>query len=208
LSREELTVQLLDQMEKKTVLPLEIDASRRQRMLEHKSATIKKRAALLFAEANSPDRVKVLKEYQPVLTMKGDAERGAKVFAKTCATCHEYKGMGSPVGPQLASVKDKTPEGLLIAILDPNRAVEPRYINYVAQTKTGQTLTGLIQSETSTSVTLVGADGKKHELLRSNIDELTSTSKSLMPEGLEKDISQEAMADLIAYIRGQATTGK
>ena len=208
LSREELTVQLLDQIEKKTVLPLEIDASRRQRMLEHKSATIKKRAALLFAEANSPDRAKVLKEYQPVLTMKGDAERGAKVFAKTCATCHEYKGTGSPVGPQLASVKDKTAEGLLIAILDPNRAVEPRYINYVAQTKTGQTLTGLIQSETSTSVTLVGADGKKHELLRSNIDELTSTSKSLMPEGLEKDISQAAMADLIAYIRGQATIGK
>ena len=208
LSREELTMQLLDQMEKKTVLPLEIDASRRQRMLQHKSATIKKRAALLFAEANSPGRAKVLKEYQPVLTMKGDAERGGKVFARTCATCHEYKGLGSPVGPQLASVKDKTPEGLLIAILDPNRAVEPRYINYLAQTKTGQTLTGVIHSETSTSVTLIGADGKKHELLRSNIDELTSTGISVMPEGLEKDISQEAMADLIAYIRSQATTGK
>jgi putative membrane-bound dehydrogenase-like protein len=203
LSREELTLQLLDQVEKKTVLAQEIDAARRQRLLDARNPAIKKRAGLLFAEANSPDRAKVLQAYQPVLTMKGDAERGAKVFARTCAACHEYKGLGSTVGPELASVKDKTVEGLLIAILDPNRAVEPRYINYLAVTKTGQTLTGLIQSETSTSVTLVGADGKKHQLLRSNIDELTSTGKSLMPEGLEKDLPLEAMTDLIAYIRGQ-----
>ena len=208
LSREELTVQLLDQIEKKKVLPLEIDASRRQRILEHKSATIKKRAAILFANAIPPERAKVLQDYQPVLKMKGDAERGAKVFAKTCATCHEYHGMGSSVGPELASVKDKTPEGLLIAILDPNRAVEARYISYRAVTKRGQTLTGLIANESATSITLVGADGKRYELLRSTIDELASTGKSLMPEGLEKDISPEAMADLIAYIRGQTMTGK
>jgi putative membrane-bound dehydrogenase-like protein len=208
LSREPLTLQLLDQMEKKKVLPLEIDASRRQRILEHKNATIKKRAAMLFADAIPPDRAKVLQEYQPVLKMKGDVERGTKVFAKTCATCHQYAGMGSPVGPELASVKDKTPEGLLIAILDPNRAVEQRYINYQAVTKKGQTLTGLIASETSTSIILLGADGKKHELLRSDIDELASTGKSVMPDGLEKDVPPQAMADLIAYIRSQGTSGK
>jgi putative membrane-bound dehydrogenase-like protein len=201
LSREDLTSQLLDQMEKKKVLPLEIDASRRQRILEHKSAAIKKRAAVIFAEAIPPDRAKVLKEYEPVLKMTGDVERGGKIFAKTCAVCHQYTGTGPLPGPELASVKDKTPEGLLIAILDPNRAVEPRYINYVAVTKGGQTLTGLIASETATSITLVGADGKKHELLRNNIDELTSSGKSLMPEGLEKDIPPQAMADLIAYVR-------
>jgi putative membrane-bound dehydrogenase-like protein len=208
LSREELTSQLLDEIEKKKILPLEIDPARRQRVLEHKNAAIKKRAAALFADAIPADRAKVLQEYQPVLKMKGDPERGAKVFAKTCAVCHEYKGMGSTVGPELASVKDKTPEGLMIAILDPNRAVEPRYINYVAQTKSGQTLTGLIASETGTSITLAGPDGKKYELLRSNIDELKSTGKSVMPEGLEKDLSPEALADLIAYIRAQEQPGK
>jgi putative membrane-bound dehydrogenase-like protein len=208
LSREELTSQLLDQIEKKKVLPLEIDAARRQRLLEHKSAAIKKRAAALFEGAVSADRAKVLAEYQPVLKMKGDAERGAKIFAKTCATCHEYKGLGSPVGPDLASVKDKSPEALLVAILDPSRAVEPRYINYVVQTKKGQTLTGLIANETSTSIILGGPDGKKFELLRSDIDEMNSTGKSLMPEGLEKDLSQEAMADVIAYVRSQAMVEK
>jgi putative membrane-bound dehydrogenase-like protein len=208
LSREELTSQLLDQIEKKKVLPLEIDAARRQRILDYKSASIKKRAAVLFADTIAPDRAKVLQEYQPVLKMTGDAERGAKIYAKTCATCHDYTGMGPQVGPDLRSVSDKTPEGLLIAILDPNRAVEPRYINYVAVTKTGQQLTGRIASETATSITLLAADGKKYELLRSNIDELTSTSKSVMPEGLEKDLPPQALADVIAYVRGQVTTGK
>jgi putative heme-binding domain-containing protein len=212
LSREELTSQLLDQIEKKKVLPMEIDAARRQRLLEHKTAAIKKRAAVLFEGAASADRAKVLEEYKPVLKMlaggRGDAERGAKIFAKTCATCHEYKGLGSPVGPDLASVKDKSPEALLVAILDPSRAVEPRYINYVVQTKKGQTLTGLIANETSTSIILGGPDGKKFELLRSDIDEMNSTGKSLMPEGLEKDLSQEAMADVIAYVRSQAKVEK
>ena len=61
----------------------------------------------------------------------------------------------------LASVGDKSVQGLLTAILDPNRAVEPRYVNYQASTKSGKTLNGIIVSETSTSITLVGADGKK-----------------------------------------------
>jgi putative membrane-bound dehydrogenase-like protein len=208
LSREELTLQLLDQLEKKKVGPLEIDASRRQRILEHRNAKIKERAVVIFAAAIPPERAKVLRDYQPVLTLKGDAERGAQSFAKICAACHQYSGMGPLVGPDLASVKDKTPEGLLIAILDPNRAVESRYIDYRVVTTAGQTLTGLIASETSASITLVGPDGKKHELLRSEIDELTSTGKSVMPEGLEKDIPPQEMADLIAYVRREGIKGK
>ena len=67
---------------------------------------------------------------------------------------HQLGGIGQQVGPDLASVGDKSPQGLLTAILDPNKAVEARYINYVATTKSGLTLSGLLQSETSTSVSL------------------------------------------------------
>jgi putative heme-binding domain-containing protein len=108
----------------------------------------------------------------------------------------------------LASVGDKSPQGLLTAILDPNKAVEARYVNYVATTKSGLTLSGLLQSETSTTITLVAADGKKHELLRKDIDELSSTGKSVMPEGFEKEIPPAAMADLIAFLRGNLAKPK
>src|SRR5437870_4839245 len=139
---------------------------------------------------------------------KTDATRGAKLFVKSCATCHKLGDVGQNVGPDLASVGDKSVQGLLTAILDPNRAVEPRYVNYVATTKAGKSYTGIISSETSTSITLVGPEGKSQQLLRNEIDELSSTGKSLMPDGLEKDLSAQDMADIIEFVRSRQPAPK
>jgi putative membrane-bound dehydrogenase-like protein len=188
-------------VERKQVLPFEIDAARRQRLLQHRSEAIRTRAADLFAGSVNPDRQKVVDSYRSVLTLKGDAGRGTQVFTKTCATCHQLSGIGHQVGPDLASVGDKSPPALLIAILDPNRAVEARYINYVAQTKNGQTFTGVLASETGNSITLLGPDGKQQVILRTDLEELVSSNKSVMPEGLEKDLKPQDVADLIAFIR-------
>ncbi len=106
------------------------------------------------------------------------------------------------VGPDLASLGDKSPQALLIAILDPNRAVEARYVNYTATTKAGLTFTGVLAGETGNSITLVGPDGKKQVILRGELEELASSGKSAMPEGLEKDITPADMANLIAHIGG------
>src|SRR5262249_50986346 len=67
--------------------------------------------------------------------------------------------------------------------------------------KNGLTASGLIAAETSTSITLVGIDGKSQVILRTDLEELFSSGKSAMPEGLEKDITREEMADLIEFIR-------
>jgi putative membrane-bound dehydrogenase-like protein len=192
---------LLDALERKQVLPFEIDAPRRQRLLQHKSAAVRERAVKLLAGAVDPDRQKVVDAYRSVMQLKGDAHRGAQIFAKTCASCHQFGGVGHPVGPDLASLGDKSPESLLIAVLDPNRAVEARYINYMALTKNGLTFTGVLASETGNSITLLGPEGKKQVILRTDLEELVSSNKSVMPEGLEKDLKPQDMADLIAHIR-------
>jgi putative heme-binding domain-containing protein len=136
-----------------------------------------------------------------VLNLQGDPRRGAEVFAKNCATCHKLGGVGYEVGPDLASLGDKSPQALMIAVLDPNRAVEARYVNYTATTKAGLTHTGVLASETGNSVTLIGPDGKKQVILRTDLDELVSSGKSAMPEGLEKEIKPQDLADLIAQVR-------
>jgi putative membrane-bound dehydrogenase-like protein len=202
LSRPLWARQLVDAIEKKQVPASEIDAPRRDRLLQHHEPAIREIAAKVFAASSSPDRGKLVDEYILTLPEKADAKLGAKLFAKVCAACHKLGDVGQQVGPELASVGDKSVNGLLVAILDPNRAVEARYVNYLAVTKDGRQLTGLIASETSTSVTLISADGKSHALLRTDIDELTSTGKSMMPEGLEKDLPPKEMADLIAFVRG------
>jgi putative membrane-bound dehydrogenase-like protein len=201
LRRDDWLRDLLEAVEHKQVLAFEIDAARRQRLLQNRSESIRSRAAKLLAGSIDPDRQKVVEANRSVLSLKGDAQRGAQVFARTCATCHQFAGVGHQVGPELASVGDKSPEGLLIAILDPNRAVEARYINYVAQTKAGQTFTGILSTETGNSITLLGPDAKQQVILRTDLEELVSSNKSLMPEGLEKDLKPQDLADLIAHIR-------
>jgi putative membrane-bound dehydrogenase-like protein len=192
---------LLDGLEQNRVFPFEIDAARRQRLMQHRNQAIRKRAQKLLALALDPDREKVVATHQNVLKMAGDGRRGLEVFRRTCATCHQLAGIGEAVGPDLASLGDKTPESLLIAILDPNRAVEARYLNYIAMLKNGQAVTGILASETGNSITLIAPDGKKHAIPRTDLDELVSTKKSLMPEGLEKDLKPQDLADVIAFVR-------
>ncbi len=185
----------------KQILAADVDAPRRQRLLQHKDPAVRDRAAKLLAFAVNPDRQKVIESYHSVLTTKGDPGHGKQVFVKNCATCHRLRDVGQQVGPDIASVGDKSPPSLLTAILDPNQAVEARYVNYMATTKNGLTFTGILAAETGTSITLIGTDGKPQTILRKDLDELTSTGKSLMPEGLEKELKPQDIADLIAFIR-------
>jgi putative membrane-bound dehydrogenase-like protein len=202
LTREEGAKAVLDALAKKDVLPADIDAVRRQRLLQFKMQAIRERAAKLLAESLDKDRQKVIDSYRAVLTLKGDAMRGQPLFVKHCAACHKLAGIGNDVGPDLAALSDRSAQTLLIAVLDPNRAVEARYQQYLAEMKNGQIFSGVITAETSTSVTLTGADGKPQVILRKDLESLTSTGKSPMPDGLEKDLKPQDLADVFEFLRG------
>jgi putative heme-binding domain-containing protein len=208
LSRDPWQRRLLAAVEKNEVPPGHIDAARRQRLLTHRDAEVRRRAAKVFEGATSADRQKVLKDYAGVAEMKGDAGRGKAVFEKRCSVCHRLEGVGHEVGPDLAALANKSAAYLLQEVLDPNRNVDSRYLEYVAQTKNGRTFNGLLAAETATSITLRGQEGKQQVLLRRDIEELTSTGRSLMPEGLEKDVAKQDLADLIAYVGGQGSPPK
>jgi putative membrane-bound dehydrogenase-like protein len=193
---------LLGAMESKTVQISVLTSAQRMRLLQTRDTALAGRAMALFGSAIKTDRQQVIDRYRSVLTMPGNAVHGAQLFAKHCATCHRLNQVGHQVGPDLASLGDKSPAFLLISILDPNRAVEARYLNYVAVTKTGRTVTGILGQETSTSITLIGPDSKTETLLRVDLEELTTTGKSAMPEGLENDLPIQDFADVIAHVRG------
>ena len=150
----------------------------------------------------------MLDRYKGVAKLLGNPENGSNLFAKNFANCHKLGAAGSDVGPDLSGLGDKPIDYLLTAILDPNRAVEARYISYVADTKAGLRLTGIIASESGNRLTLVGTDGKPQTVLRSDLENLSSTGKSLMPEGLETDLPPQAMADVLAYIKSNAVPPK
>src|SRR5690606_21763901 len=119
---------------------------------------------------------------------------------KTCATCHRLENHGFEIGPNLATIKNRGKEAILLNVIDPNREVNPQFLGYVVVTSDGLTHTGMIQSETATSITLVRAENQTETILRSDIEQLRSTGMSLMPEGLEKDIDLQSMADILDYL--------
>jgi putative heme-binding domain-containing protein len=151
------------------------------------------------------DRRNVLTAYRPALDLPADALRGKAVFKKTCATCHRLENEGTEVGPDLLSaLRNKTRETLLTDILDPSREVDPRYVDYIVTNKAGRVFTGMIAAETASSITLRRAEKAEDVLLRTDVDTMQATAKSLMPEGLEMQLGKQDVADLIAYLQSVA----
>ena len=191
---------LLDALAEGVVPAGQLDPARRQSLLEHKDDAISRRARDVIEQSQAGSRQAVVDRYKPALTMKGDATRGAQVYEKNCMTCHRIGDKGFEVGPNVTEMKKRSAEELITHILDPNREVQPNYINYHLVTDDGRDLTGIIVAESATSVTLRRAEGVEDTVLRSSIDELESTSLSIMPEEFETAITPQDLADLIAFI--------
>jgi putative heme-binding domain-containing protein len=201
-ARPERRARLLDALEQKQVPVNQVDPFRLEQLQKSPNAELRRRAEALLAGKTSPDRRKVIDEYRAALDLPTDTARGKAVFKKTCATCHRLEDQGIEVGPDLLSaLRNKSREVLLTDILDPSRDVDPRYINYVVRTKAGREFTGLVAAETASSITLRRAERAEDTILRSQIDEIQASAKSLMPDGLEMQLSKQDLADLVAYLQ-------
>ncbi len=200
-SRREWLGELLNAIEQDRVAVADIGAATRQSLSLYNDPEIRDRIARLLSAATSGDRRQVFDEHLPALELSGSVDRGRAVFQKHCAACHQVDGVGHEVGPNLRALTNREPATLLRSILDPNAAVDANYVSYVVLFKDGRTLTGIIATETGGSFTLVGQENKRQDVLRDEIDQIHSTGKSLMPEGIERDVSQQDLADLIAYLR-------
>lgn len=203
-SRDERLEPFLDALEAGTVLAAQLDPTRRAALLEHTRPEIRRRArqVLVRLEVASPEEM--VREYRSVLVMEGDADRGAEVFERECATCHRLDGVGHEVGPDLAERASSSREELLVDILDPNRSVQSNFVNYRLDAADGSVVTGLLARESASSVTLRRGDSVEDTVPRSRIDSLTSMGLSLMPEGLENEIEPSEMADLLSFLRSHA----
>jgi putative membrane-bound dehydrogenase-like protein len=197
-TRQEWIDSLLSALESKQIPAGQLGPADQQKLLKHKSAAIRNRAERLLAAADA-DRKKVVESSQTVCILTGDIEKGAALFKLNCAICHRPADQPQ-LAPDLGALADKPVETFLIAILDPNRAVEARYVNYMATTKDGREPSGIVVAETGNSITLRSQNAEE-TILRSDIESLTSSELSLMPEGFEKSLTRQNLADIIAFLK-------
>jgi putative membrane-bound dehydrogenase-like protein len=201
LSRRESTLELLNQMRAGTIPASAASIDQRLNLLKHPEPALRSLAEELFGGTVSADRRAVAEQYSGALLVSGNAAAGAQIFQKTCSKCHRVGDVGSNVGPDISDTRARARDALLYDILDPNRRVDPQFSEYVAVTTDGRILNGLLAAENAESITLRQPEGREVTVSRIEIEELRTTNKSLMPEGIERDVTVEQMADILAFLK-------
>ncbi|MCO6456846.1 MAG: c-type cytochrome, partial [Pirellulaceae bacterium] len=209
LLRKTTTTRLaMEGMAEGKISPSVLDIDQRVRLLRHGEPAIRELAARLFGGAISANRREVARQYESALSMEASVAEGAKVFERACAKCHRVDGQGHVVGPDISDVRNRSRDALLYDILDPNLKIEPRFTDYTVVTDDGRVFNGLMDSETSEAVVLLQAEGKRQVIPRTQIEQLRASGKSLMPEGVEKEITVEQMAHLLEFLKARVPTAK
>ena len=181
-----------------------IDAVHRRRLGDDPDPEVRRRAEALFG-AVTGDRARVYEDYRDVLALTPVPSNGREVFRRECASCHRLDREGVAVGPDLFDVRNQPKAALLLHLLVPDHEIAPGYVSYNLAVRDGRVLTGLIASESPASITLRQPLGKEDTIPRDEVEELSASGRSLMPQGLENTINRQEFADLLAYLKGEAT---
>ncbi len=203
LSKLDSTTSLLQGLEDGKILLSELTTDQIQSFFDHPNVAIRERARRLMREGGAlpdPDRQNVLESLMIVTKQKGNAASGKETFTKQCSNCHMHNGQGQKIGPDLTGMAVHPKAELLTHIVDPSRDVEGNYRMYKLMTVDGQLINGLLGAESQTSVEIFDTAGKKHVVLREDIEQIVASRKSAMPEGFEKQISSEQMRDLLEFL--------
>lgn len=201
LVRQPWSEQLISAMESKKVAVVDLSASAKQQLSQTGSRSMRVRAARVIAATGAADKQLLVRSYLDQFDSDGNIENGAVIFKKHCAACHVPDSQGRAIGASLDNLSDRRDRVLVEAILDPNRAVDPKYQNYIVRTVDDQILSGAIEEEAGSSITLGHADGKRTTINRTEIASMKNSGVSLMPEGLEQTLTPQAIEDLIHYLQ-------
>jgi len=129
-----------------------------------------------------------------------DLGHGRQLFTQHCGKCHTLFGAGGKVGPDLTGYERSNLDFLSLAVVDPSAAIREEFTNYRLLTVDGQVLTGLLENQTPETYTLRTAEGQAVQIDRDDVEQLSASPVSLMPENLLTPLSSAAVRDLFGYL--------
>ncbi len=192
---------LIDAMEKNKISTSSVSFNTSVGLMMVEDEKLRMRARKLFTQ-NAAEAKKINKAYQAALSLNGDIEKGKQVYLQNCAICHQVRGnLGVAFGPDLGTIHNWKKEDILANVLDPNLSVLAGFDLWEVELNGGEKLQGIIANETASAITLKNNGKPEKTINRQDIKSLKSLGVSPMPTGLEKNISKEAMADLLAFLR-------
>jgi putative heme-binding domain-containing protein len=196
--------QLMQAVADKKVPAAALNVNQARRLLASKDPTLVKQVQELYGtvrEARNPEREKVVAQMRDFLhKTPGDARAGVLVFKNLCGQCHKIYGEGQDVGPDVTSNGRSSFDQLLSNVFDPSLVIGAGYQATTVMTKSGRSVTGLLAEDSPRRIVLKTQGGKLEIIARSDVDEVSVSPVSLMPEGVENQLKPKEIADLFAFL--------
>ena len=148
----------------------------------HSSVEVRDLFERFVPDAERVKRLGDVVNAKDILDLKGDAERGRQLFfaesASQCKNCHRVQGTGETLGPDLSQIGTKyTRPALLQQILEPTQKIDPKYVNYLLETKSGQVYSGLLAEKTEREVVLRDAKNQAIRVPAADVENLVPPVK-------------------------------
>ncbi len=189
---------LLDAIQSNKISRASLGWSRTSWLLGQDNDTIRNRARALLV---NKDQENINKDFQKALDLKGDYNNGKLVFQQNCGLCHQVRGSGGLVfGPDLGTVQNWLAKDILANIVAPDASIAVGFDLWDVKLRSGESLQGIIFSETSAAISLRSGPGQEKIINRNDIETLTVLSNSAMPV-LTAQLTHQQMADIIAFLR-------
>ena len=174
--------------------------------LEKFPATVQERGKELLARLNvDAEKQKAHLEELLGSLPQGDIRRGQAIFnsPKTaCITCHAMGYLGGHVGPDLTNIgQARTERDLLESIVYPSASFVRSYEPIIVVTKTGDDYSGVLRRDAPDEVLLATGPNTEIRIARSDIAEIRPGSVSVMPGGLDEQLSRQELADLVTFLK-------
>ncbi len=185
-----------------------LDPVIRNRINAHKLEKLDERIATLTASLPSENEqlLKLIDERRSQYSAsKAFADKGAAVFEKNCAICHQVGGKGQKIGPQLDGIGARGLARLVEDVLDPNRNVDPAFRAITMQMNDGRVLVGLIRRTEGETIVLADNKGKEFTVSKGDIEEQQPSTLSLMPANVGEIVSPEDFQHLMSFLLSQQT---
>ena len=171
----------------------------------HNDENLQSQIGKLYPGLVGPDLAQAQKDVTNLLerigTTEGDPYRGKAQFKANCARCHKLYAEGGEIGPDLTGYQRDQLQALVRNIIAPSLEIREGYQTVGVRMDDGSVLTGFIENQNDEQITLKGVDGKSYVLAKSELDQVLPQATSLMPEGMLNALTDQQIADLLAYLR-------
>ncbi len=203
---------LLDAIGAKKIEAKEVSADIVRQLRNLKDPEVSKRINDVWGVLrDSPaERVKAIADYKKMLlnppANPADLAVGRAIFNKSCAKCHTLFGVGGKVGPDITGSNRANLDYLLENIIDPSAVIPKEYAATVIEMKNGRVLTGIIRADSAIALTVVTVN-ETLTVPRKEIETLTTSKISMMPDDLLKQLKDDEVRALIAYLQSPQQVG-